>query len=89
MIEGFVAIVCTVIGCAIGIAGFYVGIVSRAKQDGRMLEKIDQCCKGIDEIKKDMKEKNHNFDDVIDEHSQRITRLEAQVTSIFKRLNNQ
>lgn len=83
-----IGLICTIVGCLIGVGGFYVGIVSRAKQDGRMLEKISQCCKGIEEIKRDIKEKNNTVDDLIDDHSQRITKLETEVTTIFKRINN-
>lgn len=81
----------SVIGCVVGVVGCIVGVatftsaqVTKAKQDGMLIAKIDQCVNGIEEIKKDMKEKNHELDKIIDEHSRRITELQAQVKSLFK-----
>lgn len=71
------------IGCAIGVAGFYVGSVSRAKQDGRMLEKIDQCCKGIEDLKADNKERNA----ILSEHSKILTSHDEKLEFLLREIN--
>lgn len=77
-----------IIGCIIGVATFVSAQITKAKQDGMLIAKIDQCVKGIDDIKKDMKEKNHEIDLVISEHTKDIAELKVQVKSLFKQLNN-
>lgn len=67
-----------IIGCVVGVATFSSAQITRAKQDGMFLAKIDQCVKGIDEIKRDIKDKNNITDKIIAEHSQRISSLEAR-----------
>ena len=85
--------VISVIGCVIGIVSCIVGIatftsaqVTKAKQDGMLIAKIDQCVNGIEEIKKDVKEKNREIDKIINEHSRKITELQSQVENIIRRL---
>lgn len=85
--------VISVIGCVIGVVSCIVGIatftsaqVTKAKQDGMLIAKIDQCVNGIEEIKKDMKEKNREIDKIINGHSQKITELQSQVENIIRRL---
>lgn len=77
-----------IIGCIIGVATFVSAQITKAKQDGMLIAKIDQCVKGIDDIKKDMKEKNHEIDLIISEHTKDIAELKVQVKSLFKQLNN-
>lgn len=69
----------SIIGCAVGVIGCIVGVatfisaqITKAKQDGMLISKIDQCVNGIEEIKKDMKEKNREIDVIIDNHSQKL-----------------
>ncbi len=76
-----------VVGCIIGVATFVSAQITKVKQDGMLIAKIDQCVNGIEEIKKDMKEKNREFDTVIDEHTRKIVRLETQVRNIYEHLN--
>lgn len=84
----------TVIGCAVGVIGCIVGVatfvsaqITKAKQDGMLIAKIDQCVSGIESIKADMKEKNREFDTVIDEHTRKIVQLETQVRNIYEHLS--
>lgn len=72
-----------VISCVIGISSFVSAQITKAKQDGMIIAKIDQCVKGIDDIKTDMKEKNKEIDKIIDEHTKDIAMLKAQVKSIL------
>ena len=71
-----------IIGCVIGVATFSSALLTKAKQDGMFLAKIDQCVKGIDEIKRDMKDKNTITDKIIADHGQRISSLEGRCDKI-------
>ena len=51
------------------------------------IAKLDQCVNGIEEIKRNMKEKNHEIDVVIDQHSHDIVELQTQMKTVFKQLN--
>ena len=75
-----------VVGCVIGVATFISAQITKAKQDGMLIAKIDQCVKGIEEIKSDIKEKNHEIDAVIDEHTRKLVRLETQMKSVYEHL---
>lgn len=84
----------SIIGCAVGIISCIVGVstfvsaqVTKAKQDGIQIAKLDQCVNGIEEIKKEMKEKNHELDSVLDEHTKDITELQTQMKAVFKQIN--
>ena len=84
----------TIIGCVVGVVSCVVGVstfvsaqITKAKQDGMLIAKIDQCVNGIESIKADMKEKNREFDTVIDEHTRKIVKLETQVRNIYEHLN--
>ena len=76
-----------IIGCVIGVATFSSAQLTKAKQDGMFLAKIDQCVKGIDEIKRDMKEKNTLNDKIIADHSQRLSSVEVRCENLEKNLN--
>lgn len=86
--------VISVIGCIVGIVSCIIGVstfvsaqITKAKQDGMQIAKLDQCIKGIEEIKKSMNEKNHEVDSVLDEHTKAITELQTQMKSLWKILN--
>lgn len=83
MMSGVVGI----IGCVIGVATFSSAQLTKAKQDGMFLAKIDQCVKGIDEIKKDMKDKNTLNDKIIADHSQRLSSVEVRCENLEKVIN--
>jgi Tfp pilus assembly protein PilN len=78
-----------IIGCVVGVATFTSAQITKAKQDGMLLAKIEQCVKGIEEIKRDMKEKNYEVDGIIEEHSKAIIQLQTEMKSVQKRLNTQ
>lgn len=84
----------SIIGCVVGIVGCVVGVstfisaqITRAKQDGVQIAKLDQCVTGIEEIKAAMKEKNHEVDSILDQHSKDIVELQTQVRNIYKSIN--
>lgn len=78
-----------IVGCIIGVATFVSAQITRAKQDGVSIAKLDQCVNGIEEIKKNMKEKNHEIDLTIDEHSKAITKLQTEMKTVFAKLNGE
>ena len=75
-----------IIGCAIGIATFVSAQITKAKQDGMVLAKVDECVQNTEEIKKDMKEKNKEYDTIIDGHTQAITKLKTEMQMVLKNL---
>lgn len=81
-----IPIVVGIIGCVIGVATFISAQITKAKQDGMVLAKIEQCVKNTEEIKKEMKEKNKEIDVVIDEHSKEITKLKTEMDIVLKEL---
>ena len=76
-----------IIGCVIGVATFVSAQLTRARQDGVLVAKVDQCVKGIDEIKGDVKERNEKFDTIIDEHTRYIAELKSQMHTVMNALN--
>lgn len=78
-----------IVSCVVGVSTFVSAQVTKAKQDGMQIAKLDQCVNGIEEIKKEMKEKNHELDSVIDEHTKEITQLQTEMKAVFKQLNMQ
>lgn len=78
-----------VIACVVGVATFVSAQMTKSRQDGVQLAKLDQCVNGIEEIKLSMKEKNHEVDNLLDEHSRAIVELQTQVKNIYKQLQIQ
>lgn len=75
-----------IIGCVIGVATFVSAQLTRARQDGVLVAKVDQCVKGIDELKSDVKERDDKFDKVIDEHTRDIAELKTQMHTVLTAL---
>lgn len=75
-----------IIGCVIGVATFVSAQITKAKQDGVLIEKVNQCIKNTEEIKEDIKEKNKEVDKIIDEHSTAISKLEVEMEAVKKNL---
>lgn len=82
-----IPIIVGIIGCVIGVATFISAQITKAKQDGMVLAKIEQCVKNTEEIKKEMREKNKEIDLVIDDHSTSITKLKTQMEIVLKELD--
>lgn len=75
-----------IIGCVIGVATFVSAQLTRARQDGVLVAKVDQCVKGIDELKTDVKDRNEKFDEIIDQHTRDISELKAQMHTVLNKL---
>lgn len=79
-----ISLACSIILCVIGVATFVVGMNARSKNDGAMMQKLDQAIDGIEELKTDMKEvkdNQHKSDLKIQSH-------EDQIKTLFKMANN-
>lgn len=80
----YISFVCSVVLCVIGVATFVVGMNTRSKNDGAMMQKLDQAVGGIEELKTDMKEVKDN------QHKSdlRIQSHEDQIKTLFKMVGN-
>lgn len=73
-----IVFVCGVIGCLVGVATFVVGMNSRAKADGEVVQKLNQAIAGISELKSDIKDIKANQQDLallVNSHEQQIKTL--------------
>lgn len=80
-----ITFICGVILCVIGIATFVTGLVSRAKEDGALSNKVDTALKGIDEIKQTLNEQRDWRETIgieLETHEQKINTLFNMVESI-------
>lgn len=85
---GTISIIGCIVGivtCVVGVATFTSAQMAKSKQDGILIAKIDQCVRGIEELKKDTKDKNHEIDKTLDEHTKDIASLKEQVKTLFER----
>lgn len=78
-----------IVTCTVGVATFVSAQITKAKQDGMLVAKIDQCVNGIEDLKKDVKEKNKELDSIVDEHTRDIVKLKTQMRTVFEQLNIQ
>ena len=51
----YILFVCSIIACLVGVLTFVVGMNGRAKNDGVVVQKINQAIEGIEELKSDVK----------------------------------
>ena len=80
-----ITFICGVILCVIGVATFVTGLVSRAKEDGALSNKVDTALKGIDEIKQTLSEQRNWRETIgieLENHEQKIDTLFNKVESI-------
>lgn len=77
-----------VIGCVIGVATFTSAQLSKAKQDGALMEKVDYLVRSFDEQKKDTKERNTIIDNILSEHTRSLTELRTKVKHLEKEVFN-
>lgn len=86
-----VAYIISLIGCAIGVAGFIVGIKSRAKNDGVLQQKLEQALKGIEDIKTDIKNSaaaQNSMALLVRSHDEKINILKEEMEDFKIRVNN-
>lgn len=73
-----------IIGCVIGVATFVSAQLSKAKQDGALMNKVDYLVCGFDELKKEQKERNTDQDRILSEHSIAIENLQTRMKNLEK-----
>ena len=71
-----------IIGCVIGVATFVSAQLSKAKQDGILMNKVDYLVSSFDEQKKEQKERNKSQDDIIAEHAIAIENLQTRMKNV-------
>lgn len=76
--------ICSIVACVIGIATFVVGMNSRAKADGEVVQKLNQAVSGIAELKTDMKEIKNNQQSL----ALLVNSHEEQIKTLFHSLND-
>lgn len=84
-----ITFICGVILCVIGVATFVTGLVSRAKEDGALSNKVDTALKGIDEIKQTLSEQRDWRETIgieLENHEQKINTLFNKVESIERNI---
>lgn len=87
-----IALVIGLVSCVIGVCTFVSGIVARSKSEGQTFEKINQCIKGIDEIKKDLKETTMNYNSLhtlTTEQEIRLKSCEEDIKILYKKINKE
>ena len=52
----YILFACSVVACLVGVFTFVVGMNGRAKNDGVVVQKINQAIEGIEELKSDVKD---------------------------------
>lgn len=79
-----IAFACSIVLCVIGVATFVVGMNARSKNDGMMMQKLDQAVDGIEDLKTDMKEvkdNQHKSDLKLQSHEDQIKTLFTMMTN--------
>lgn len=79
-----VLFMCSIVACVVGVLTFAAGMVSRAKSDGMVVQKIDQAIEGIEELKEDVKSISKNQQSLaltVTSHGEQIRTLFNSVKS--------
>lgn len=87
-----ITMVIGIVSCVVGVCTFVSGLVARSKAEGQTFEKINQCIKGIEEIKSDLKENTvcyNNLHIVTTELEGRLRACEEDIKALAKRVNKE
>lgn len=76
--------VCSILACIVGVATFVVGMNSRAKADGEVVQKLNQAVNGIAELKTDVKEIKNSQQSL----ALLVNSHEEQIKTLFHSLND-
>lgn len=74
----YILFACSIVACLIGILTFVVGMNGRAKNDGIVVQKINQAIEGIEELKSDVKSLTTNQQSLallVNSHEEQIKTL--------------
>ena len=84
-----ITLIVGIISCIIGVSTFVSSMVTRAKTEGQTVEKINQCIKGIEDIKQDLKENAVNYNNLhgmVIDHESRIRSIEDDIKTLFEKV---
>ena len=76
----YILFVCSLIACIIGVLTFIVGMTGRAKNEGVMVQKLNQALAGIEELKTDVK----GISNTQNHQALAIQAHEEQIKTLFK-----
>lgn len=79
-----IALICSIVLCVIGVATFVSSMISKARQDGQIITKLDFCLQALDEVKKDFS--SHR--EISEQIRLDLTTHEEQIHTLFNRLEN-
>lgn len=79
-----IPIIISVITCAIGVFTFIAAILSRAKDDGVLVQKINQAIEGIEELKTEVKTVTISTQSL----ALRINSHEEQIKTLFRMVDS-
>lgn len=77
-----------IIGLLIGIATYIGALLSKAKENGALMEKVDYLVKSFDEQKAELKERHNAVSSILDEHTRDITSLKTRVDHLEREIND-
>ena len=86
MTSAIAIITCVVgiIGLLIGIATYIGALLSKARENGALMEKVDYLVKSFDEQKRELKERHNAVSALLDEHTKDITNIKARLEHLEK-----
>lgn len=76
----YILFACSIVACIVGVLTFIVGMIGRAKNDGILVQKINQALQGIEELKTELKNRS------LAEQSMALTLRshEEQIKTLFR-----
>ena len=77
-----------IIGCIIGVATFTSAQLTKARENGALIEKVDYLVKSFDEQKRELKERHIWTTKILDEHTRDITNLKARIEHLEEEMRN-
>ena len=80
----YILFVCSIIACLIGVLTFVVGMIGRAKNDGVLVQKINQTIAGIEELKKDLKQVSNSQQSL----ALLVNSQDEQIKTLFRLYND-
>lgn len=79
-----IALICSIIGCGIGVLGFTRLKRQDAEGEGFAKAKLDYISKGVDDIRLDIRDQGRQISDI----NERLIRTEESAKSAHKRIND-
>lgn len=73
-----------IVGCVIGVATYASAQMTRAKEDGVLMAKVDHLVSSLDELKKETNKHYSSIEEVQEEHTKDIVDIKARVRNLEK-----